>query len=252
MGEVAILFMNTHVQYSESTTRNRPPATWLYRDLDTVDYNKALELQHRLVTVRKTRALESDILLLLEHPAVFTLGRRGGLENLTVSREFLDKTGIPVVQVERGGDITYHGPGQLIAYPIVDLEAARLDVDHYVDLLEEIMIRTAREFDVHAHRNPLNRGIWTGNNKMGSIGIAIRKGVSFHGLALNVNLALEPFAWINPCGLDQIGVTSIQKESKRNVSMQDARQAFINHFATVFEVGLVDAGLDEMERLIEI
>ena len=140
MGEVAILFMNTHVQYSESTTRNRPPATWLYRDLDTVDYNKALELQHRLVTVRKTRALESDILLLLEHPAVFTLGRRGGLENLTVSREFLDKTGIPVVQVERGGNITYHGPGQLIAYPIVDLEAARLNVDYYVEILEENMI----------------------------------------------------------------------------------------------------------------
>jgi lipoate-protein ligase B len=228
--------MNTHTKYSESAIRNRQPATWLYLDLDTVDYKKTLELQHRLVAARKTRELESNILLLLEHPAVFTLGRRGGLENLTVSREFLDKTGIP---------------GQLIAYPIVDLEAARLNVDHYIELLEEIMIRTAREFDVQSQRNPLNRGIWIGNNKMGSIGIAIRKGVSFHGLALNVNLSLEPFNWINPCGLDQVGMTSIQKESKRDVSMQDARQVFINHFATVFEVGLVDAGLDEVERLIE-
>jgi lipoate-protein ligase B len=244
--------MNTHVKYSESATRNRQPATWLYLDLDTVDYKKTLELQHRLVAARKTRELESNILLLLEHPAVFTLGRRGGLENLTVSREFLDKTGIPVIQVERGGNITYHGPGQLIAYPIVDLEAARLNVDHYVELLEEVMIRTAREFDVQSQRNPLNRGIWIGNHKMGSIGIAIRKGVSFHGLALNVNLSLEPFTWINPCGLDQVEMTSIQKVSKRDVSIQDARQAFINHFATVFEVGLVDAGLDEVERIIKI
>jgi lipoate-protein ligase B len=244
--------MKTYAQYSESATRNRQPATWLYLDLNTVDYKKTLELQHDLVAARKTRVLESNILLLLEHPAIFTLGRRGGLENLTVSGEFLDKSGIPVIQVERGGNITYHGPGQLIAYPIIDLEAARLNVDHYVELLEEIMIRTAREFGVQAQRNPLNRGIWIGNNKMGSIGIAIRKGVSFHGLALNVNLSLEPFTWINPCGLENVGITTIEKESKRDVSMQDARQAFINHFATVFEVGLVDAGLDEVERLIEI
>ena len=244
--------MNMHAQDIERTSRNLQNASWLYLDLDKVDYKKALELQHRLVAARKTRVLESNILLLLEHPAVFTLGRRGGLENMTVSRDFLDKTGIPVVQVERGGNITYHGPGQLIAYPIVDLEAARLNVDHYVERLEEIMIRTAREFDVHAQRNPLNRGIWIGNNKMGSIGIAIRKGVSFHGLALNVNLSLEPFTWINPCGLDQVGMTSIQKEARRDVSMQDARQSFTAQFATVFEVGLVDADLDEVERLIEI
>jgi lipoate-protein ligase B len=221
-------------------------------DLDTVDYKKALELQHRLVAARKTRVIESDTLLLLEHPAVFTLGRRGGLENLTVSREFLDKTGIPVIQVERGGNITYHGPGQLIAYPIVDLEAMRLKVDRYVELLEEIMIRTVRDFGVQTQRNPLNRGIWTGNHKMGSIGIAIRKGVSFHGLALNVNLALEPFTWINPCGLDQIAITSIQKASEQKVSMQEVRQAFIHHFAAVFEVGLVAAGINAVERLLEL
>jgi lipoate-protein ligase B len=244
--------MNTQLQYSKRATRNRQPATWLYLDLDTVDYKKTLELQHRLVAARKTPVLESNILLLLEHPAVFTLGRRGGLENLTVSREFLDKSGIPVIQVERGGNITYHGPGQLIAYPIIDLEAARLDVDKYVELLEEIMIRTAREFDVQAQRNPLNRGIWMGNNKMGSIGIAIRKGVSFHGLALNVNLSLEPFTWINPCGLDQVGVTSIEKESMQDVSMQEVRQAFKNHFKTISEVELVTSNLDEVTRLIEL
>jgi lipoate-protein ligase B len=244
--------MKTYAQDNELVIRNRQPATWLYLDLDTFGYKKTLELQHRLVAARKTCVLESNILLLLEHPAVFTLGRRGGLENLTVSREFLDKSGIPVIQVERGGDITYHGPGQLIAYPTIDLEAARLNVDHYVELLEEIMIRTAREFGVQAQRNPLNRGIWMGNNKMGSIGIAIRKGVGFHGLALNVNLSLEPFTWINPCGLENVGMTTIEKESKREITLRDARQAFINHFATVFEAGLVDSSLEEVMRLISI
>jgi lipoate-protein ligase B len=244
--------MKTYAQNNELVIHKPQSATWLSLDLDRFDYKKSLELQHRLVAARKIRVLESNILLLLEHPAVFTLGRRGGLENLTVSREFLDKSGIPVIQVERGGNITYHGPGQLIAYPIIDLEAARLDVDKYVELLEEIMIRTAREFDVQAQRNPMNRGIWMGNNKMGSIGIAIRKGVSFHGLALNVNLSLEPFTWINPCGLDQVGVTSIEKESKREVTMQEVRHAFKNHFKTIFEVELVTSNLDEVTRLIEL
>jgi lipoate-protein ligase B len=243
--------MRTQTQESEKATRHRDTAAWLYLDLDRLDYKEALELQYRLVAARNTRVLEKDILLLLEHPAVFTLGRRGGLENLTVSREFLQKTGIPVIQVERGGNITYHGPGQLIAYPIIDLDAMRMDVDRYVEHLEEIMIRTAREFDVQAHRNALNRGIWMGNNKMGSIGIAIRKGVSFHGLALNITVALEPFNWINPCGLDQIGITSIQKESGQAVSMAIVRQVFIKHITAVFNIGLVAAGRDEVEQIIE-
>ena len=220
--------------------------------LGQIEYDKAWDLQKEMVAERVENPELGDEILLLEHPATYTLGRSGKLDHLLLSEEEWQEQGFTVRWVDRGGDITYHGPGQLIAYPIVDLEAARLNVDHYVELLEEIMIRTAREFDVDTQRNPLNRGIWMGNNKMGSIGIAIRKGVSFHGLALNVNLSLEPFTWINPCVLNQVGMTSIQKESKRDVSMQDARQAFINHFATVFEVGLVDAGLDEMERLIEI
>jgi lipoate-protein ligase B len=228
--------------------RNADNKDWLFLNLQMMEYRQAWDLQARLVMARKNNIIDSDILLLLEHPAVFTLGRRGGRENLIVSGEFLDKFGIPVIQIERGGNITYHGPGQLIAYPIVDLEVARLNVDTYVERLEETMIRTARNFDVQAHRNPLNRGIWVGNNKMGSIGIALRKGVSFHGLALNVNLSLEPFTWINPCGLKNVGVTSIKKESRRDVTMQVVRHVFINHFQTVFEIELVPSTLQEITQ----
>ncbi len=231
--------------------RTADTVDWLFLDLPAMEYQKAWNLQSRLVAARKDKIIDADILLLLEHPAVFTLGRRGGLENLIVSREFLDKSGIPIIRVERGGNITYHGPGQLIAYPIVDLEAARLDVDNYVERLEEVMIRTARDFDVRAQRNPLNRGLWVGNNKMGSIGIAVRKGVSFHGLALNVNLALEPFGWINPCGLENVGVTSLEKESKKDADMQVVRRAFVNNFKMVFGVELILSNLQEVIRLLE-
>ncbi|MGD2269393.1 MAG: lipoyl(octanoyl) transferase LipB [Desulfobacterales bacterium] len=240
--------MKTHVQDKQCATRNVQRATWLCLDLGTFDYKKTLELQHDLVAARKTRVLDTDILLLVEHPAVFTLGRRGGLENLIVSRKFLDHCGIPVIQVERGGDITYHGPGQLIAYPIADLEAIRLDVNFYVESLEEVMIQTALEFGVDTHRSRLNRGIWVGCNKMGSIGIAVRRGVSFHGLALNINLSLEPFSWIHPCGLENVAMTSLQKESKRDINMQEARQVFLNRFKKVFEVELVATDLDTITR----
>jgi lipoate-protein ligase B len=243
-----IQFVKTHVKDKQFAIRNPQPATWLCLDLGTFDYQKSLELQHNLVAARKTRVLDTDILLLVEHPAVFTLGRRGGLKNLVVSRKFLDQSGIPVIQIERGGDITYHGPGQLIAYPIVDLEAARLDVDTYVQSLEEVMIQTALEFGIDTHRSQLNRGVWVGPNKMGSIGIAVRKGVSFHGLALNVNLSLEPFSWIHPCGLENVAMTSLQKESKRDISMQEARHVFLNRFKKVFEVELVASDLETITQ----
>jgi len=215
----------------------------LYTELTSVDYREAWELQSRLVAARRERRIGTDVFLCLEHPPVFTLGRRGGLENLMVSEDFLRKSGIPVIHVERGGNITFHGPGQLIGYPIIDLHAAKLSVVGYVERLEEVMIRTAADFGIEAERNPLNRGVWVGSNKLGSIGIAIRRGVSFHGFAFNVNLSLEPFGWINPCGLQGVGVTSIERELSEKVSMKQAREAVKHHIETVFEVRLVATSL---------
>ena len=200
------------------------------------DYNKALALQHRLVASRQKKLLNSDLVLLLEHPAVFTLGRRGGLSNLIVSPDYLKKKGIAIVPAERGGDITFHDIGQLIAYPIVNLRANRLSVTDYVSALEEVMIGAAAKFSVTAVRRYLNRGVWVGTRKLGSIGIAIRHGITFHGMALNVNLSLTPFDWIRPCGLHNVRITSLARELSQPVNMAYAREILIKQFESVFKI----------------
>lgn len=226
-------------------------AVWFCLELPETDYSEALDLQHRLVAARKKGRLIQDTLILLEHPPVYTLGKRGGRENLKVSDDFLQRSGIQVVPIERGGNITYHGPGQQVAYPIIDLQSARLSVEHYVTGLEEVMLRTVRNWDVPAERNPMNRGVWVGNDKLGSIGIAIRRGVSFHGLALNVNLDLTPFSWTNPCGLNGVGMTSMQQVSGQTIPMGKLRRVMKGYFEQVFEIELESVQLEELEKNIK-
>ena len=210
------------------------PHTWHFVDLGRMPYPDAWELQRRLVEARSQGRIDTDVILFVEHPPVFTLGRRGGRENLLVSEEMLRQSGIPIVQVERGGNITYHGPGQLVVYPIVHLPGAGLGVVDLVDRLEEVMIRTCAAWGVAAGRNALNRGAWVGMKKIGSIGIAVRRGVSFHGLALNVSLDLAPFCWIQPCGLEGVGVTSMAREAGRPVAMEEALAAVECNIEAVF------------------
>lgn len=230
--------------------KGKSPVIWRVCEPGCVEYATALELQHRLVAARKSGALDTDLLVLLEHPPVFTLGRRGGRENLIVSADFLSRSGVQVIQTERGGNITYHGPGQLVAYLILDLEAARLGVKDLVYLLEEVMLRTTAGWGVAAARNPVNHGIWVGSRKMGSIGIAIRRGITFHGLALNVDPALEPFGWINPCGLAGIGVTSLKEASGLSPSLTSVRPVFKTHMQAVFGTELVAIAPAEVNRVI--
>ena len=225
-------------------------AQWLSLDLPIMEYRKAWDLQHRFVAARKDRLIDSDLVLFLEHSPVFTMGRRGGLSNLTVSEDFLKQAEISVIQVERGGDITYHGPGQLVVYPIVDLEEARLGVSDYVTCLEEIMIRAAADWGIPAERNSMNRGVWVGNRKLGSVGLTIRKGVSFHGVAFNINVELKPFEWINPCGLKGISITSIKRECSDEVPMHAVREAVKSHMETVFQVKFQTTRLPTLEGVL--
>jgi lipoate-protein ligase B len=220
-------------------------------DIPAMDYGEAWNLQGRLVTARKDRIIDTNVILLLEHPPIFTLGSRGGLNNLTVSESFLKKAGVPVIQVERGGDITFHGPGQLVVYPIIDLHGARLPVVDYIENLEEVMIRTAADWGIKAIRHPMNRGVWVGNNKLGSVGIAIRRGIAFHGMALNVNLSLKPFGWINPCGLQDTRMTSMEQELCRKVPMNQVRRSVKEHLEAVFSVELLMTGLRELQSHLE-
>ncbi len=221
-------------------------------DLGMLDYRTAWQLQTDLVSARIEGAIGDDIVLFLEHPPVFTLGRRGGLDHLLVSETFLKASGIPIVQVERGGFITFHGPGQLIAYPVMDLHAGRLGVVEYVAALEEIMQRTVAAWGIDARVNPANRGIWVGHKKMGSIGIALRKGISFHGLALNVNLDLTPFSWIQPCGLQGVEMTSMKQELDRELPMDEVRNAVMHHFEMVFGVRLANKSAPELQNRLKI
>jgi lipoate-protein ligase B len=223
---------------------------WICVEFPVVEYKDVLDLQQRLVAARNNEIIGSDIILLLEHSPVFTLGLRGGFDNLKVSRAFLAKQGIAIIQSERGGDITFHGPGQLVAYPIIDLKKSELKVLNYVAGLEEIMIRVAADWGIMAKRNPANRGIWVGNSKLGSVGISVRKGICFHGFALNVNIEMEPFEWMNPCGLKDCGVTSMIRELSQKISINQVRKAVKSHIEAVFGVTLVLTSLSELQELI--
>ncbi len=224
--------------------------TWLRVDFDRIDYHDAWQLQSNLIIARKERILPNDVVLFLEHPAVFTLGRRGGRECMLVSDEFLEKAGVQVIQVERGGNITFHGPGQLVVYPIADLQTARIKVVDFVTGLEEVMLRTAENWGITAERNAANRGIWVGPRKMGSIGIAVRRGISFHGLALNVHTDLTPFSWIQPCGLQNVAMTSMQQETAHKLSLQQVRAVLKTQFETVFGIKFVKREWVELSSML--
>ena len=217
---------------------NEKKKVWLQVDLPAVEYREAWDLQADLVEARKAGILQNDLVLLLEHPAVFTLGRRGGSEHMKMSENFLEQKGIPMIRVERGGSITFHGPGQLVVYPIIDLGRSKLRVTEYVNYLEETMKRVSGDWGIEAERNSLNHGIWVGKNKLGSIGIAVRRGVSFHGFALNVNTSLEPFTWVNPCGLEDVGITSMKKVLGKELPMNQVRDSVCFHIQEVFGIQL--------------
>lgn len=223
---------------------------WFYIEISSMDYHEALELQTALVDAKTIAAIGRDMLLLMQHPPVFTLGRRGSHEHLLVAEAFLESRGIQVIHVERGGDITYHGPGQLVGYPIVDLREGHWKVVDFVGALEEVMIRTVADWGIRAGRNPKNRGVWVGMSKIGSLGIAVRRGVSFHGFALNVNTCLEPFSWIHPCGLEGVRVTSMKQVLGKEIPIEEIRRAVGLHIQEIFGVELEQVSLEDIYRLL--
>ena len=223
---------------------------WVCIEIPSMNYHEARELQLALVEARCDGDYPYDVVLLLQHPPVFTLGRRGERKHLMVSEHFLNERGVALLHVERGGDITYHGPGQLVGYFIVDMKANRRKVVDFIEALEEVMIRTARDWGVKAARNPLNRGVWVGPAKLGSLGIAIRQGVSFHGFALNVNNSLEPFQWIHPCGLTDTSMTSMKGVLGSELPMEAVLQATKTHIRDVFRVELEPRTIQDLGSIL--
>ena len=222
------------------------PAKCLAVELPVTDYREIHRLQLDMVTARHAGVLDHDVVFILEHHPVFTIGRHGSTDHLIVENDFLEQKNIPVIRIERGGEITYHGPGQLVGYPIIDLKAGRVSVKAHMNALEEIMIRTAADFGVKAAQSSINPGIWVDDRKLGSIGVAVRHGITFHGFALNVNLSLEPFAWVNPCGLEGVWMTSLEKEKSAPVSMAVVRKRIWHHLAEVANRRLDFVGLTSL------
>lgn len=215
-----------------------------------MDYREAWELQIALVEAKRGGGSLPDFVLLLEHPPVFTLGYRGARDHLLVSEEFLHERGIPLLHVERGGDVTFHGPGQLVGYPIVDLRVNGWRVVDFVGALEEVMIRCLADWGIRSGRNSMNRGVWVGMSKIGSVGIAVRRGISFHGFALNVNTLLEPFGWIHPCGLKGIQATSMKQILGRETPMEEVRCATACHIRQIFGVELERGRVEDIYCLL--
>ena len=201
-----------------------------------VAYADGLELQKELVEQRKTGEIP-DQLLLLEHPPVITLGvrTRNDRSHVVATPETLEEAGVEVFESGRGGDVTYHGPGQLVGYPILDLKPDRCDVHRYVRDLEEVLIRAVAGFGIVSHRLPGLTGTWVGNEKLAAIGVRIARWVTSHGFALNVSTNLEHFGLIVPCGITGKGVTSMDILSRKPTGMTDVESAVVDAFCVVFD-----------------
>ena len=212
------------------------------RRLGVLRYSDALDLQRELVEERRANRIP-DLLLLLQHPAVITLGVKGdgGRANILVSDDHLRELGIEVAETGRGGDVTYHGPGQVVGYPILDLRPDRCDVHRYVRDLEEVMVRACADYGVLAGVLAGLTGTWVGDRKIGAIGVRISRWITSHGFAFNANTSLDDFSLIVPCGIANRGVTSLQRLIGRPVAIDRVEEALVRHFCDVFDRQLTTA-----------
>lgn len=215
---------------------SRPPL--LVHDLGYRAYGDVLELQRSLCLGRVEGAIRDDILLLVEHPPVYTLGRGTRESSLPLPREELERRGGSVFEVERGGDVTFHGPGQLVGYPIIDLSGHRQDLHWYLRTLEQVLIDALAQVDVKATRRDGLTGVWTGDRKIASIGVHVKRWVTLHGFALNVTTDLSWFGAIVPCGIDGVRMTNVAAEQGAIATTDLAhvmREHVVAAFATRFD-----------------
>lgn len=217
--------------------------------LGLVEYSKAYHLQRKLLQQRFDGEI-MDTILLLEHPCAITIGKSGKLKNVLASQEELAKEGISLFFTDRGGDVTYHCPGQLVAYPIIDLRNRGKDVHQYVHDLEEVVIRTLGDFSIKACRDESLAGVWVNDEEVAAIGLSIRRWITMHGIALNVNPNLEHFSLINPCGFSDRKATSITELLARDISMEEVTDRLIDNFAEVFNAR-IEFGSDTLARSIQ-
>jgi lipoate-protein ligase B len=214
-------------------------------DLSIRDYKEVWDLQKALHQKRVDLTID-DTLLLVEHDHVLTMGKSGKRENLLIPQHLLEEKGVAYYEIERGGDITYHGPGQLVGYPIMNVKQGLAGIRPYIERLQIVLIRTLHDFGIEGMVRDKMIGVWTESGKICSIGIAVKQWVSFHGFALNVNTDLSYFNMINPCGMSQTAMTSMQRELKNEVSFEEVKRSVIEHFGIVFDRTMEAACLEKI------
>ncbi|MCH8206192.1 MAG: lipoyl(octanoyl) transferase LipB [Chloroflexi bacterium] len=225
--------------------------TCLAVSLGTVEYTRALELQRSLHRQVAEGSLP-DLLLFLEHPHVYTLGRRGKDTDVLVSEEKLSRLGAEVHRTDRGGEVTYHGPGQLVGYPVVDLRRWGGGPMKYVRALEDSLVATLRDFGVQAGRDDKPTGVWVGDAKIAAIGVKISRRVTMHGFALNVHPDLSYFEHIVPCGMPRAGVTSMESLLSKELSVEQVIPVLADHFGATFGARMEWAGVESLGAVVGV
>jgi len=212
-------------------------------ELGRVDYQEALVIQEKLRQLRQQNVV-NDTLILLEHPPVLTLGVRGGHANILVSEESLKKQGVEIYKVKRGGDVTYHGPGQIVGYPIFNLMNHGKNLHGFVEKIKNVFIRLLKaEYNITAvGGDKKHTGVWVGDEKITAIGLSFSHWISMHGFAFNVNTNMEHFKWINPCGFTDRGVTSLEKLLGGKQDLEKVNSQLVHYFSEAFDISVEYVG----------
>ncbi|MDP4172674.1 MAG: lipoyl(octanoyl) transferase LipB [Bacteroidota bacterium] len=210
-----------------------------YFDLGMIAYDNAWDLQKKTFELRRNNSI-NDTLYLLEHPNTYTLGKVTDKANLISSEEFLKKNNISIFEIDRGGDITYHGPGQIVGYPIIDLKLWKEDTHLYLRGLEEVIIRTCKDYGINATRIDKLTGVWIDHRKIAAIGIKVSRWITMHGFAFNVNTDLSLFNGIIPCGIKDKEVTSLKKELGMEINLSEVKSRLVSNFSEVFSYDKVN------------
>ena len=197
-------------------------------------YEEGLRAQETAFQKVKSGAYKG-ILIILEHSPVYTIGSGGGWDNLLQTKEFFDSRGIDLVTINRGGNVTFHGPGQIVAYPIFDLKHLKQDTHWYIESLEDVVINVLSDYGIKGTRKPQYRGTWVGEQKISAVGVHVKQWITTHGLSFNINVDKEYFNWINPCGIKEFGITSLE-DYVENIHMTCIKKQLIQSFEYVFQV----------------
>jgi lipoyl(octanoyl) transferase len=218
---------------------NKDKRKLVYCDLGLTDYKDAWDIQKSVHQLRFENKID-DVLFLLEHPHTYTLGKTADKENLICSKKYLNDNNISVYDIDRGGDITYHGPGQIVGYPIINLTKWKQDTHKYLRAIEEVIIKVCSEYGLNGSRVNKYTGVWIEDRKICAIGIKVSRWITMHGFAFNINTDLKLFNGIIPCGISDKDVTSLNKELKEEVSLNEVKERIIHHFSNQFKYDQIE------------